>query len=645
MAFVITIQGIDQAISNLNYTNKKALKYRLVNTIRGYYADESSIESIPEIDTDELVKVLWNTGDDPKAIKNRRRNLNSIKSSVNADLKRLYEEGKNPEGIAIGSTNIFALSDEARNKVLEAFKNKLEVEGTITLNQITDILTMVNEILSKPEALTDTKNPEGPLKLDQLRSLMQGLWERLGLEGPDAAEGSEELEEVEDIEELDEDEVIEDLEDVDIDDAAEEAEIAEDLEAEEDIEDVDEVEETEEAEIAEDLEAEEDIEDVDEVEETEEAEIAEDLEAEEDIEEVEDLEELDEHEVIEDLEDVDIDDETEEAEIEEDLEAEDELEEVESEDELEEADEVAEAGETDISMGDLGDGYSDGGYEGDDETKKARVLAEEFNNLTGAMDRFYNQYLLIPDGEYIVGSNRPKKVERPEQKVHLTPFYMGKFPVTNALFEIFVQKTGYMTTAEKTGYGTVFYGRSQKKVDKKTGLKKLTWNSSLINKEVKRACWYQPLGPGSTLHNKRNHPVVQVSLEDAMAFAAWTGKRLPTEDEWEAASRTAHGYVFPWGKDWKKESCNIEESYIGDTTPVDKYIGFANDLEIVDTIGNVLEWILVSSKSPSYVKNGSKYYIAKGGSWISGNNIQLFSRFNLEPESHSNILGFRCVAY
>ncbi len=62
---------------------------------------------------------------------------------------------------------------------------------------------------------------------------------------------------------------------------------------------------------------------------------------------------------------------------------------------------------------------------------------------------------------------------------------MGKFPVTNALFEIFVQKTGYMTTAEKTGYGTVFYGRTQKKVDKKTGLQKLTWNSSLINKEVK----------------------------------------------------------------------------------------------------------------------------------------------------------------
>ncbi len=555
MAFVITIQGIDQAISNLNYIHKKALKYRLVNLIRGYYADESSIESIPEIDTDELVKMLWNTGDDPRAIKNRRRNLNSIKSSVNADLKRLYEEGKNPEGIAIGSTNIFALSDEARDKVLEAFKNKLEAEGTITLSQITDILTMVNEILSKPEALTDTKNPEGPLKLDQLKSLIQGLSERLGSEGPDVTEGSEELEEVEDIEELDEAEVIEDLEDVDIDDAAEEVEIEEDLETADD------------------------------------------------------------------------------------------LEEVETADELEEVDEVAEAGETDISVGDLGDGYSDGGYEGDDEIKKARVLAKEFNNLTGAMDRFYNQYLLLPDGEYIVGSNRPKKDERPEQKVHLTPFYMGKFPVTNALFEIFVQKTGYMTIAEKTGYGTVFYGRTQKKVDKKTGLKKLIWNSSLINKEVKGACWYQPLGPGSTLHNKRNHPVVQVSLEDAMAFAAWTGKRLPTEDEWEAASRTAHGYVFPWGKDWKKESCNIEESYIGDTTPVDKYIGFANDLEIVDTVGNVLEWILVSSKSPSYVKNGSKYYIAKGGSWISGNNIRLFSRFNLEPESHSNILGFRCVAY
>ncbi len=546
MASVITLKGIDQALSDLNYRNKNALKYRLVHTIRQFYESEDLVESMQDIDTDELVKVLWNIGDDPAAIKNRRKNLNSIKSSVNTDLQKLNNEGKNLEGITIGPTNIFIRSDEAKdNNVLKAFRSRVELEGTATLSQITDILNIVNEILSNPEAIADAESEEGLRKLDQSKKLIQGLSEKVG-------DPEEEVE--------------------DDADAVEDAEPLELVVTEEEI-------------------------------------VPDEPQG------VEDTEELDEEEVIEDLEDVEVDD-------------------------IIEGPEVEEAPE----QGDAGE-YSDGSYEEDDEIKRARLLAEEFNNLIGAMDRFYNQYILIPEGEYIVGSKRPKKDEKPEQKVHLSPFYMGKFPVTNALFEIFVEKTGYRTTAEKLGYGTVYYGRFRKTIDEKTGLKKLTWNSSLISKAVEGACWHQPLGPGSTLHNKRNHPVVQVSLEDAMAFAAWTGKRLPTEDEWEAASRTTHGYVFPWGKDWKKDSCNIEESHVGYTTPVDKYIELANDFMVADTMGNVLEWTLDRSEPPSYRKNRSKDYIVKGGSWISGNDIRLFSRFKSEPESHSNILGFRCVAY
>ena len=560
MASVITLKGIDQALSDLNYRNKNALKYRLVHTIRQFYESEDLVESMQGIDTDELIKVLWNTGDDPGAIKNRRKNLNSIKSSVNTDLQKLYNEGKNLEGITIGPTNIYILSDEAKDNVLKAFRSRVELEGIVTLSQITKILNIVNEILSNPEAIADAEREEGLRKLDQLKKLLQGLPEEVG--DPE--------EEVED-----------------------DADIVEDAEPFEVVV-------------------------------TEEELVLDELQG------AEDTEELDEEEVIEDLEDVGVDDAIEGAEVEE---------------APEQGDAVKGAGETDISVVNLGEEYSDGSYEEDDEIKKARLLAEEFNNLIGAMDRFYNQYLLIPEGEYIVGSKRPKKDEKPEQKVHLSPFYMGKLPVTNALFEIFVEKTGYRTTAEKLGYGTVYYGRFRKTIDEKTGLKKLTWNSSLISKAVEGACWHQPLGQGSTLHNKRNHPVVQVSLEDAMAFAAWTGKRLPTEDEWEAASRTTHGYVFPWGKDWKNDSCNIEESHIGDTTPVDKYIELANDFVIADTMGNVLDWTLDRSEPPSYRKNGLKYYIVKGGSWISGNDIRLFSRFKSEPESHSNILGFRCVAY
>ncbi|MBW2106604.1 MAG: SUMF1/EgtB/PvdO family nonheme iron enzyme [Deltaproteobacteria bacterium] len=349
-------------------------------------------------------------------------------------------------------------------------------------------------------------------------------------------------------------------------------------------------------------------------------------------------------ELIEEPEEIEVDDAVEEVDLDE-TEVSEDLEEEKVADDLEEFDVIEEDKETDLLIGDSDEKFSDRGYQYDDKIRKARLLAEEFNNLLGVIDKYYNQYIMIPKGKYITGSKRPKKDEKPEQLVHVSPFYIGKFPVTNALFEIFIEKTGYKTTAGKIGYGTAYYGRSQKTINEKTGLERFTWNTALISKTVKGACWYQPLGPGSTIHNKRNHPVVQVSTEDAIAFAAWTGKNLPTENEWEAASRTAKGYVFPWGNEWKKHSCNIEESYIGDTTPVDKYVEFTNDSGITDTMGNVLEWTRDRSEPPSFVKDRLKYYVVKGGSWISGNELRLFSRFILQPRSHSNILGFRCVAH
>jgi len=139
--------------------------------------------------------------------------------------------------------------------------------------------------------------------------------------------------------------------------------------------------------------------------------------------------------------------------------------------------------------------------------------------------------------------------------------------------------------------------------------------------------------------------VVQITIEDAMAFAAWTGKRLPTEEEWEATARTANGWMYPWGQEWQKNTCNLEDGGIGDTTPVDRYVEFENDLGIADTMGNVLEWTLSKLETVSDKDNRLKYYVAKGGSWISGNDVTLFNCFKLESESHSNILGFRCVAY
>jgi formylglycine-generating enzyme required for sulfatase activity len=271
-----------------------------------------------------------------------------------------------------------------------------------------------------------------------------------------------------------------------------------------------------------------------------------------------------------------------------------------------------------------------------------KILAETFDGYLGAMERFYNQYILIPKGAYTVGGG-PLPQGFAERRVRLPEFYMGKFPITNALFEIFVEKTGYRTTAEKEGYGVVYYARRKKEVDEKTGRARLVWSSALVSQRVDGACWYRPLGPGSTLHRKRNHPVVQVSLEDATAFAAWTGKRLPSEAEWEAASRSRNGQLYPWGDGWVDDRCNVEETQVGDTTPVDAHMEAAGPFGIADTLGNVMEWTLDRDQIG---ENGDgPCYIVKGGSWASASDICLCSRFKMAPDARSNILGFRCVAF
>ncbi|TSA06777.1 MAG: hypothetical protein D4R73_10815 [Deltaproteobacteria bacterium] len=832
VATVISLKGIDEAISSLNYRDNKTLKYRLVHAIRESYESKGAVTTLQGIDTDELVKALWDTGDDPSTIKSKRKNLSSIKSSVNADLKRLYEDEKNPEGIIIGRSNVFIMSDEAKDRLLTSFTGSAKKDGGVTLEQINEVLNIVREVLSDPEALANTGNSDRTGKLSQLKKIIQGLSQQIGLkvahgdltdepaapsevrayethmshgdtkdndnnppsppftkggdtlspplgrnggpsippfphsggfpprriclghdagtkkngesqipplekgdtggfsgeksdtlprssgnaaetgseqkkdevgrtgivesgvEGygpgvgePDGREGttskeapvaestkdaanlkeiaanevdvvdtvelveeiipeepeSEKLEDIGEIEEyLAETEIVDDIESDETADEVEEVEVVEDLveKAPEEAEEVPEV--VEDADLIEDLEPEEigpeeseELQDTNEVveEEVEEA-IQEIVEAEEEAEPQEDTEIVDEADLLPDAKPEDaVPEEIEEFEG-------DEVEEV-----IDHLEITEKSGEPGLSAGGSEAGYSDGILGEEDNVLKARLLAEEFNRLLGNRERFYNQYILIPAGDYIVGNKSPGKDGRPEQKVRLEAFYMGEFPVTNALFEVFVEKTGYKTLAERLGYGKVYYGRFKKTVDEKTGSLKLICRSGLSCQTVYGACWHQPSGPESTIHNKRNHPVVQVSLEDALAFAAWTGKRLPAEDEWEAATRTADGYVLPWGNDWQRDACNIEDSSIADTTPVDRYMDFENDFGIVDAIGNVLEWTMKPCEPPSHAKHDVKYYVAKGGGWTSGNDMRLFNRFRLEAETHSNILGFRCVAY
>jgi len=702
----ITLNGIEQAISGLNYRNKEGLKYRLLHEIRKFYETDKDVTDLEQIDTDELIRQLWMVENHHETLLSKRKNLNSIKSSVNADLKKAFDEGKNPEGIIIGPFNTFILSDEAKDRFVEILKEKGFGSGNVDLDRITEMLSRIDDILTNAKDLQEINSIPTAETMAKINHLVKDVFNKIQMVGlvekdesfsgifqginrasdgdtenrtdkkeDDLSNGSEketfiegrhpgatdiggkddnliDLEDIEseivEIEEDDEDDVVEveedpvEIEDIDTIIAADiEEEINENMH--DSFSEIDQIKTS--APIGDDdanpnenygsLSEKTDLENdtID----------SENLN--EDIAEISDKINEDIAEISEEL-DEDI------AEIDEDdildlAEADDDTTENSSGENIPDQGNKAETEIPDVHFSTFDEPMPSTIPEGEKDVQKARVLSETFNWSLSSMDRFFNQYIFIPEGEYRISDRLdPSFTEKlPSDRTLFSPsFYFGKFPVTNALFEIFVVRTGYTTTAEKLGFGQVYQGRSQKIRDKQTGQEKLIWNSVAKNKMVKGACWYQPFGPGSTIHRKRNHPVTQVSFEDAMAFAAWTGKRLPTETEWEIASRTHKSHLFPWGVEWNVNASNVEESNIGDTTCVDQYLEFANDFGITDTLGNVMEWTCDQSDASLQTHKKTLEYIVKGGSWISSGPISLVQRFQLESEAHSNILGFRCVA-
>ncbi|MBI9092751.1 MAG: SUMF1/EgtB/PvdO family nonheme iron enzyme, partial [Desulfobacterium sp.] len=366
------------------------------------------------------------------------------------------------------------------------------------------------------------------------------------------------------------------------------------------------------------------------------------LDEDEEIEEVEDdmdTLELDEDEEIEEVEDdldtLELDEDEEIEEVEDDMES---LELAEDE-EIEEVDDDLETLEVDedeelIKVERL----TEEERQALEEFKKKKELADNFDNALGDRDKKYNAYVRIPEGTYTVGSNRDIRKTLELQQVEMPKAFISQYPVTNSLFEVFVEQTGYVTTAEKKGAGTVFQGRF--KSTKGSAL----WKKSAGSTLVKGAFWYQPHGPGSSLHEKRNHPVVQVSIADARMFTSWIGRRLLSEAEWEAAARTDMGFRYPWGNQWEENACNIEKSAVADTTPVDQYEAHANEFKIVDLLGNVMEWVSDQEEVPNETMGSTFFNIAKGGGWIAKQDITVTSRALFRPDFTSNIIGFRCIS-
>ena len=193
--------------------------------------------------------------------------------------------------------------------------------------------------------------------------------------------------------------------------------------------------------------------------------------------------------------------------------------------------------------------------------------------------------VLVPEGEFIMGTSDSQldeitrgnqtlrelfKHEQPQHTVYLDAFYIDKYEVTNAQFEKFVNATGYITDAERENWGFV-------------------WEGGHLWPQIQGANWRAPLGTGSTIRDKMNHPVVQVSHNDAVAYVKWAGKRLPTEAEWEKAARGTDGRMFPWGDEWDPKRLNSLELGPRTTTPVGSYPDGASPYGALDMVGNVWE--------------------------------------------------------
>jgi formylglycine-generating enzyme required for sulfatase activity len=227
----------------------------------------------------------------------------------------------------------------------------------------------------------------------------------------------------------------------------------------------------------------------------------------------------------------------------------------------------------------------------------------------------------IPEATFMMGSGQKlsQPNERPAHKVRVSGFWMDVHDVTNAEFRRFTDATGYVTTAERKPEwkdlrvqlppgtpkpddsllvpgGMVFVGTAEE-----VSLR----DYSQWWRFVPGANWRHPQGPASNIQGKDDHPVVQVSYEDAQAYAKWAGKRLPTEAEWEFAARGGLEQAdYSWGNELRpggKAMANIwdtqqqqpfpvvrdEKIQVG-TTPVGQF--GANGYGLYDMAGNVWQW-------------------------------------------------------
>ncbi len=257
----------------------------------------------------------------------------------------------------------------------------------------------------------------------------------------------------------------------------------------------------------------------------------------------------------------------------------------------------------------------------DEKNKLMEAYARRDDIMKKALPRIKEKcdMVLIPAGTFIMGINDIKVEQRPSHEVYLNPYYIDRYEVTNAQYYEFLD---YI---------------------KKTGDHSKCHKDEPISKD------HTPLNWEDDYYNYPEYPIVRVDWYDAYAYAAWAGKRLPTEAEWEKAARGTDERRWPWGDEWDFKKCNI-----GDPKSVGSYEEGKSVYGCYDMAGSVGEWcadwgdMLYYTKSPKNNPKGpekGENKIIRGGSRFANIGILLrcTARKAMNPNLGNKGVGFRCA--
>jgi sulfatase modifying factor 1 len=282
----------------------------------------------------------------------------------------------------------------------------------------------------------------------------------------------------------------------------------------------------------------------------------------------------------------------------------------------------------------------------------------------------------LPGGLFLMGADNFYAEERPQHVREVPGFWIDPTPVTNAQFARFVEATGHVTMAERAGatadaIGSLVFDAPAAAA---SGQDWRRWWAFRA-----QSSWRQPEGPDSSIAQRMDHPVVHVCREDALAYAAWAGKQLPTEAQWEYAARGGLiGVDYAWGdvaapagawraNIWQGEFPFENLAFDGwtGTSPVGSFP--PNGYGLLDMIGNVWEWTrdvwaddhravqctamqqpqCCLPHAPPGDDSGQQWFVLKGGSHLCADNYCLryrpAARIALTADTSTSHVGFRCV--